>query len=107
MVAVRATMPNQDEMLWPGTLVNVKLVFKEEEAVTVPAAAVQASQKGPFVYVVKNGAAAVQPVTVARTVDNEAVIASGLKGGENVVVTGHLLLSDGTRVAVREGRTGS
>lgn len=107
MVAVRATMPNQDEMLWPGTLVNVKLVFKEEEAVAVPAAAVQASQKGPFVFVVKNGAATVQPVTVERTIDNEAVITSGLKGGESVVITGHLLLSDGTRVAVREGKTGS
>ena len=107
MVSVRATMPNQDEMLWPGTLVNVKLIFKEEEAVTVPSVAVQASQTGPFVFVVKNGAATVQPVKVARTIDGESVIASGLQGGERVVVTGHLLLSDGTRVAVRESKAGS
>jgi RND family efflux transporter MFP subunit len=107
MVAVRATMPNKDEMLWPGTLVNVKLVFKEEEAVAIPSTAVQASQTGTFVFVVKNGTATVQPITVARTIDNESVIASGLQGGESVVVTGHLLLSNGARVSVREGKTGS
>lgn len=107
MVSVRATMPNKDDLLWPGTLVNVKLVFREEEAVSVPSSAVQASQTGTFVFVVKNGAATVQPVTVARSVDGESVIASGLKGGESVVVTGHLLLSNGTRVAVRETKAGS
>jgi membrane fusion protein, multidrug efflux system len=107
MVAVRATMPNKDDLLWPGTLVHVKLVFKEEQAVAIPSTAVQASQTGSFVFVVKNGTATVQPVTVARTVDNESVIASGLQGGESVVVTGHLLLSNGTRVAVREAKAGS
>lgn len=107
MVAVRATMPNQDEMLWPGTLVNVKLDFRAEEAVSVPSQAVQQSQGGPFVYIVKNNAATVQPITVSRTIDNETVVASGLNGGESVVVTGHLLLSNGARVAVRDGKTGS
>jgi RND family efflux transporter MFP subunit len=107
MVSVRATMPNQDDLLWPGTLVTVKVVFRQEEAITVPTAAVQASQTGPFVYVVKNGAATVQPVAVERTIDGESVIAKGLQGGESVVVTGHLLLSNGARVAVRDGKAGS
>ncbi len=40
-VPVRATMPNTDEILWPGTLVTVRLTFREEEAVTVPSTAVQ------------------------------------------------------------------
>ena len=35
-VPVRATMPNKDELLWPGTLVTVALTFREEEAVVVP-----------------------------------------------------------------------
>lgn len=107
MVAVRAIMPNTDDLLWPGTLVTVRLTFRDEDAVTVPSAAVQVSQTGSFVFVVKDGAATVQPVTVARNVDGEAVISIGLSGGEPVVVTGHLLLSNGTRVAVRETKTGS
>jgi RND family efflux transporter MFP subunit len=43
-VPVRATMSNNDEMLWPGTLVTVQLNFREEEAVVVPPNAVQVSQ---------------------------------------------------------------
>ena len=107
MVMVRATMPNTDDLLWPGTLITVRMTVRDEDAVTVPSAAVQVSQTGSFVFVVKNGAATVQPVSVARSVDGESVIASGLAGDETVVTSGHLLLSDGTRVAAREAKPGS
>ncbi len=106
-VPVRATMPNPDELLWPGTLVTVRLTFREEEAVTVPSTAVQVSQSGSYVFVVVDGAAKVQPVTVARVVDSESVIASGLDGGETVVTNGQLLLSNGTKVAPRGPKVGS
>jgi multidrug efflux system membrane fusion protein len=106
-VPVRATMPNPDELLWPGTLVTVRLTFREEEAVTVPSTAVQVSQSGSYVFVVVDGAAKVQPVTIARVVDSESVIASGLDGGETVVTNGQLLLSNGTKVAPRGPKVGS
>ncbi len=107
MVVVRATMPNTDELLWPGTLVTLKLTFREEEVVTVPSGAVQVSQTGSFVFVVKNDTATVQPITVARTIDGQSVISSGLNGGEVVVTAGHLLLSNGAKVAVRDAKVGS
>jgi membrane fusion protein, multidrug efflux system len=106
-VPVRATMPNADELLWPGTLVTVQLTLREEVAVTVPSTAVQVSQSGSYVFVVVDGAAKVQPVTVARVVDSESVIASGLDGGETVVTNGQLLLSNGTKVAPRGPKVGS
>src|SRR5256885_10638506 len=75
-VPVRATMPNTDELLWPGTLVTVELTFREEQAVTVPSTAVQVSQTGTYVFVVNNESVAnVQPVTVARVVGGESIIA--------------------------------
>jgi multidrug efflux system membrane fusion protein len=101
MVTVRATMPNADELLWPGTLVNTRLTLRTIEALKVPAAALQLSQTGTFVFVVKDGTASVRPVTVDRTVDGETVISSGLKEGEVVVTDGQLLLSEGTRVSER------
>jgi multidrug efflux system membrane fusion protein len=101
-VPVRATMPNNDELLWPGTLVQVQLMFREEEAVAVPQSAIQVSQTGTFVFVVKDGIAEVQPVKVARTMDGDTVVASGLSGGETVVTEGQLRLSSGTRVAPRQ-----
>jgi len=106
-VPVRATMPNADEVLWPGTLVTAQLTFRQEEAVTVPSTAVQVSQAGSFVFVVKDGVARVQGVKVARVLDNETVLESGLKGGETVVVAGHLQITDGSRVTAREVKAGS
>lgn len=101
MATIRAAMPNEDELLWPGTLVMAQLTLRVEDAVTVPASAVQVSQQGSFVYVVKDGAAHVQTVTVLRTNGPEAVVESGLAGGETVVTDGHLQLTDGARVTVR------
>ena len=106
-VPVRATMPNTDELLWPGTLVTVQLTFREEAAVTVPSTAIQLSQAGSYVFVVKGEVAIVQPVEVARVLGSESVLASGLEGGETVVVNGQLLLSDGTKVAIRAPKVGS
>jgi membrane fusion protein, multidrug efflux system len=100
-------MPNTDELLWPGTLVTVQLVFREELAVTVPPQAVQVSQAGSFVFVVKDGVATVQPVKVARVVDGQAILESGLEGGETVVTEGQLQITNGSRVNARERKAGS
>jgi len=107
MVAIRATMPNEDELLWPGTLVTAQLTLRTDQAVTVPSAAIQVSQTGNFVFVVTDNVATVRPVKVARTVGHETVIESGLEGGETVVTDGQLLLTNGTRVAPRERKAGS
>lgn len=101
MAMIRAAMPNKDELLWPGTLVTARLTLRTEDAVTVPASAVQVSQQGPYVYVVTDGAAHVRPVKVARTEGEETVLESGLAGGETVVTDGHLQLNDGARVSPR------
>jgi len=104
MVTIRATMPNNDELLWPGTLVTTELTLRIEPAVVVPSNAVQVSQTGNFVFVINNDVAKVQPVKVERTVGDLSVISSGLNGGEMVVTDGQLLLSNGTRVSVRAQR---
>jgi RND family efflux transporter MFP subunit len=101
MATVRATMPNKDELLWPGTLVTADMILRREEGVVVPSNAVQVSQTGTFVFVIKDGVAQVQSVKVERQVGNESVIASGLNGGETVVTEGQLLLSSGTPVNIR------
>jgi membrane fusion protein, multidrug efflux system len=101
MATIRATMPNTDETLWPGTLVTTELTLRKEDGVVVPTNAVQVSQTGNFVFLVENNVAKVRHIESARTVGSDTVVASGLKGGETVVVEGQLLLSDGTRVSPR------
>src|SRR6266699_3079307 len=107
MVTVRGIMNNERETLWPGILVATKLVIRTENSVVVPTVAVQRSQNGNYVFVVRDGVAKVQPVKVDRTFQGTSVIAEGLSGDENVVVDGQLLLSDGSRVESRARKTGA
>ncbi|WP_420134453.1 efflux RND transporter periplasmic adaptor subunit [Rhodopseudomonas sp.] len=107
MVTVRGIMDNGNETLWPGTLVNTRLTVRSEDAVTVPTVAVQRSQSGNFVFVVRDGVAHVQHVSVSRTHMGESVITEGLSGGENVVTDGQLLLSEGTKVEPRSRKAGA
>lgn len=102
MVMIRAAMPNVDELLWPGTLVNAVLTLRTEQRITVPATALQQSQDGTFVFVVKNDVANVRPVKLERTVDGIAAIESGIEDGDVVVTDGQLLLSNGTKVTQRK-----
>src|SRR5205814_8835365 len=82
MVNVRATMPNETELLWPGTLVQTYLNLRSEDAVTVPSAAVQVSQSGNYVYVVKADKAELRPVKVSRALGLVTVLESGVTDGE-------------------------
>ena len=107
MVTVRGIMNNENETLWPGTLVATKLVIRSEDSVVVPTVAVQRSQNGNYVFLVKDGVAKVQPVKVERTFQGTSVISEGLSGDESVVVDGQLLLSDGSRVEPRAPKAGA
>ncbi|MES5483246.1 efflux RND transporter periplasmic adaptor subunit [Bradyrhizobium sp. INPA03-11B] len=107
MVTVRGIMNNASETLWPGTIVQTKLIIRSEDAVVVPTVAVQRSQNGNFVFVVRDGVAKVQPVKVDRTFQGSSVISDGLAGDESVVVDGQLLLSEGSRVELRARKAGA
>lgn len=107
MVTVRASMDNTTEVLWPGALVSTKVIVRNEDVVAVPSVAVQRSQTGTFVWIVKDGKAAVQPVTVARTYGGLSVIETGLAGGETVVTDGQMVLSNGSAVEIRERKVGA
>jgi membrane fusion protein, multidrug efflux system len=101
-ILVRALFQNADETLWPGTLANVRISLRmDKNVVAIPNDAVQNGQRGTFVFVVENGMAKVRDITVARTVDGEAVVSNGLNGDETVVIDGQLSLRDGARVDIK------
>ncbi len=107
-VTVRATVGNRLRRLWPGRLVNVRLILATlPKAVVVPADAPQISAKGPFVYVVKeDGTAELRPVTPGQREGDLVVIAKGVEPGEKVVVNGQLGVTPGGKVRV-EGPGGA
>src|SRR5215510_7014117 len=52
-IRLRASFPNAKRQLWPGELVNARLLLEmRHDALTIPASAVQQGPKGSFVWVV-------------------------------------------------------
>jgi multidrug efflux system membrane fusion protein len=83
--------------------VDVRLVlYTAPNATVVPARAVSTGQQGPYVYVMNaDSTVAPRTIDVERTVEDLAVVTSGLKAGETVITDGQLRLSPGAKVAVR------
>jgi multidrug efflux system membrane fusion protein len=108
-IKLKAVFDNGDRLLWPGQFVDAVLRLDAQEATVVPAEAVQAGQKGQFVYVVKKDQT-VEPRLVAagRTVDGKIVLEKGVAPGETVVTDGQLRLFPGARIqAVPAGKIDS
>jgi len=104
MILLKATFPNKDKFLWPGQFVNVVLQLAQEpNVIVVPAPAVQISQGGSYVFVVKpDNKVEFRLVTAERTIGDETVLSKGVSPGETVVTDGHLKLKDGFPVEIRE-----
>ena len=106
-ILLRATFANADERLWPGQFVNVVLtLYTQKNAVVIPSRAVQTSQQGQYIFVVKPDLTAeMRPVTVSRTTDTWAVIAGGLKPEEKVVTDGQLRVVPGGKVEIKTNQS--
>jgi multidrug efflux system membrane fusion protein len=107
-VGLKARFENGGKQLWPGQFVNVILTLETlKDALTIPSAAVNEGPNGPFAFVVDaNGKATQRPITLITTQGATAVVKSGLKAGENVVVDGQLSLKNGSQVRQGPGRGG-
>ncbi|MCX5634706.1 MAG: efflux RND transporter periplasmic adaptor subunit [Planctomycetota bacterium] len=103
-IRLRATFTNETKSLWPGQYVEVTVILTNEpNAIIVPSAAVQISQTGQFVYVLKpDQTVELRPVTVKRTINNHTVL-EGVKAGESVVTDGQLRLVPGAKVVIKNG----
>ena len=101
-IQLKGTFPNEDNTLWPGQYVDVILTLTTEQAVTVPAEAIQAGQQGAFVFVVKEDSK-VEPrqVQTGRRAGRDIIVTAGLRAGERVVTDGQLRLVPGSKVDIR------
>ncbi len=99
-IKLKATFANAGHRLWPGLFVQVTLLLTtNDNALVVPSAAVQESQQGTYVYVIKpDRTAEMRTIRVERQQGSESVIAEGVRAGEEVVTDGHLRLTPGAQV---------
>jgi len=105
-IRLRAEFPNQKHLLWPGQLVNARLLLDtRHDGLTVPASVVQQGPKGAYAYVIKpDNTVEIRPITVAQISDGQALINSGLKANERVVVDGQYKLQPGVPVTILTGK---
>ena len=105
-IQLKANFPNKAHRLWPGELVNARLlVDTRKNGLTVPAPVVLQGPNGAYAYVINpDMSVAVRPVKVALVAQGQALIDSGLQANEQVVVDGQYKLTPGTRVTILHGK---
>jgi multidrug efflux system membrane fusion protein len=101
-VKARAQTSNPDRKFWPEEFVRVRLILDTiKDAKLVPGQAVQISQNGPYVFVVKpDNTVDMRPVKPGQPQDGDmVVIENGVQPNETIVVTGQIALAPGVKVA--------
>lgn len=105
-IQLKANFSNKEHRLWPGQLVNARLlVDTRKNGLTVSASVVQQGANGPYAYVIKpDRSVEIRPIKVAQISEGQALIDSGLEANEQVVTDGQYKLKPGVQVAVLTGK---
>lgn len=104
-IKLKGVFANKARKLWPGQFTDVVMTLaSRQNAVVIPTHAIQTSQEGEFVYVLRpdNTTVEMRQVTPGVATGDETVIEKGLAAGETVVVDGQLRLTPGAAVETKE-----
>ncbi|MGO9545461.1 MAG: efflux RND transporter periplasmic adaptor subunit [Rhodomicrobium sp.] len=99
---IKGMFPNEQNRLWPGQFVNVRLKLKILQKVLVaPSVAIQEGPGGSYVYLATpENTVKVAPVTIVQEGERQAVIGSGVAADDLIVTSGFASLQDGSKVKV-------
>lgn len=102
-VRLKAIFANRRELLKPGEFVNAHLLTSiEHNALIVPSRAIQLSDHGPFVWLLRSGSKVEQrSIATGATSGGFVAVTHGLAAGDRVVVAGQYGLRTGSLVAVQ------
>jgi hypothetical protein len=81
-----------------------KVLLKSEtsgKGIIIPSSAIQGTENQPQVYIVQNGKALLQNITISNKIQNKSVVSSGLNEGDVIVTNGFINLFDGANVTVK------
>lgn len=94
---VELAVNNKSAVLKAGTYIKINFNLGNElEALQIPKIALVEGTKNPFVYVVKGNKAEVLKITLGREFGEYVEVLSGLKEGDEVVVSGQINLTNGS-----------
>jgi membrane fusion protein, multidrug efflux system len=99
---LKATFKNDDERLWPGEFVNVRLlVDTRKDVVVIPPVAVQRGPHGLFTWIVKpDNTVEPRPIQTGTTTGNRTIVSAGVNDGDRVVTDGQYKLQTNAPVTI-------
>ena len=102
-VRLKAIFRNRRDLLKPGEFVNAHLLMSvRHDVLTVPARAIQYSDRGAFVWVLRSDSTVeLRTITTGDSSGPSVAITHGLRAGERIVVTGQYGLHTGSPVAIQ------
>jgi multidrug efflux system membrane fusion protein len=105
-IQLKADFPNTAHVLWPGELINARLLLEtRHNGISIASSAVQQGPNGAYVYVVGSDRTVhMRAVTVDEISEGQALIDSGLKPNETVVLEGQYRLEPGSLVEELHGK---
>jgi multidrug efflux system membrane fusion protein len=108
-ITFKATFANDDEVLWPGQFVNVRVELDvRRNVVAVPVTAVQQGPDGTFAFVVgQDRKVQKRVIKVGEVNKTTAIIDDGIQTGDVVVTEGQYRIQAGTTVDVLGNPTAS
>ncbi len=103
-ISMRATIDNRSRSVYPGTFVYVNIFITDKfDFIMVPPQSIFEDQLGKFVYTVDADSKAKRTsVTTNLTSRYYSSIASGLKDGDKVVITGLMKVQNGSLLAPKD-----
>jgi multidrug efflux system membrane fusion protein len=104
-IRLRASFPNAKRLLWPGELIDARLLLEtRHDGLTIPASAVQQGPNGAFVWVIgPDETVQTRPVVVSQISEGQTLVDSGLQANEKIVIEGQYRLIAGTHVRELQG----
>ena len=103
-IRLKAEFTNEDNALWPGQFVPVKIgITTRENIVALPSSAIQRGPEGLFVWVVsQDKKAKMAPIKTGQTQDDKVLVESGISPGDRIVTAGQYRLQPNSPVQYEE-----
>lgn len=74
---------------------------KQEQGILIPTSAITEENGKAKVYLIKNGKAVLQSITISRNIGNKTIVSGGLATGDIVVTNGFINLFDGANITIK------
>lgn len=102
---VQLKVKNQNELIKPNVLALIKVNdFTAVDALSVPSIIIKEDLKGSYLYVTNHKSAASAKkvyVKIGKSYGSSTMITEGLNAGDNVIVEGYNLVSDGMLINIK------